>query len=68
MLNNLTSPCFSCVFNKVSNLLRFPNSPKLTVLPMPDHLSSRKEKIEKLKEVRRSKDKGDKKPPQIVVN
>ncbi|KAI0241535.1 hypothetical protein LSAT2_023918 [Lamellibrachia satsuma] len=40
----------NCVFNKVSNLLRFPNSPKLTVLPMPDHLSSRKEKIEKLKE------------------
>ncbi len=57
------------LFLKVSNLLKFPKSPKLKKLPNPGHLSSRLQRMERIRSSYESDHMKDKeKIPTVVVN
>ena len=55
LLLNLTACGISfhyrSLFAKVANLLKFPNSPRLSRLPTPKHVTNKVHKLEKIKEV-----------------
>lgn len=63
---------FSALLNKVANLLKFPNNPKLEKMLPPLHVTSKQNKTEKLKKDRQTyleqQSARDKKQASITVN